>query len=539
MNEEFLPINLLVQVFAGLGLFFVGIKLLGRNLRDMAGGPFRSAIRKVTDNVALASLWGLVSGFLTQGGGTTTLILASLIQAGIISVRMAIPIAIWANVGCILIVFAAIFPLDFFVFFILGLAGLSLSFERPRSLVSASGAAFGLALMLFGLTMISDSAGGFTEFAWFKQSLLLTNSSGLLALGIGFGLTLIAQTHMGIVLITLAMTKGGFFDFEHAALILLGVHLGASVITALPGLHFRGRPRQIVICHIFFHLFSVSLFLILLYLEFAFGIPLLKQVISFFFNSLSGQMVAFILLLNGWTALLLVLLRTPLLSLCNRFSPPSQFEDLGRVEYLNSELLESPSTALLMGDREQLRLLKRLPDFIDLLRDGPRKQTKICNLEEQHPAFNAVSMEIHRFQKNLAARTLPEEETERLLNQQNRQELLNTLETTCVSLINEYGHATTHPQLLQFRQNIAEALDTQILTAIATLGERDPVENDFLLKMSADGSQTMEGLRKEFLKRTDDLSEEDRTHILTVTRLFERAVWSIHNFARLLERQLR
>lgn len=528
--------ELLLRILAGLGLFFFGIKLLGRNLRSMAGGPFRRVVKRVGSNLFFASLWGVLAGFLTQSGRTTTLILSSLVQGGILPVRMALPVVLWSNLGCTLIVFATLFPIDFFILFLIGAAGISLSFERPRSLVSASGATFGLALLLFGLGMISRAAGGFTEFAWFEDLLALTNSSLVLALALGFGLTMLAQSHMGIILITLAMAQGGFFDFEHAAMIILGTQLGSSGITAATGLHFRGRPRQLVIAQILFNLAGVALFLGWFLAGLHPSVPSPADATAALSPGIGDRLVAFVLALNGLAALFLLFLRKPFLRLCERFSPPSDAEELGRLEFLSDELIETPSTALVLGDKEQLRLLKRLPGYLDRLREKPALDGPPLDVAVHHPAFAEVARGIHAFQRKLAGRSLPPEDTESLLNQQNRQELLNNLEAACAALIEEFGHRASSQQVCVFRRNIVEALDTQILTAIAALEETDADEAELLLRMTADGSETMEGIRKDFLRRAGDLSDSDRVHILNVTRLFERATWSLHNFGKLLQR---
>jgi phosphate:Na+ symporter len=528
----------LVKILAGLGLFFVGIKMLGHNLRDMAGGPFRAAVRKVSANSLIASVWGVIAGFLTQSGRTTTLILASLVQGGIVSVKMTLPISLWSNLGCTLIVFSTIIPIDFFILFLLGIAGITLAFEKPKSFLRGSGAVFGLALMLYGLKMISGSAKGFTEFDWFEQLLVLTNSSLMIGLVIGLGLTMIAQSHMGIVLITLTMTSSGFFDYEHAAMILLGTHLGSAGITALTGLNFRGRPRQLVVSQIAFNLVAVILFLILFVVEDQTDVPLVHALSTQITPSTQGQLVFFLLLLNGATALLLTVVKRPYLFLCERFAPPSEFEDHGRAEFLNSELLKSPSTALVMCDQEQLRLLRRIPALIDTFRvDGEASKTPY-DMGQQHQAFQAVSIETHDFLTHLAARKLTTADTERLLRLQNRQELLNTLEETCIRLAEEFEATVQDSALLQFRSSITEALDLQVLTAISALEGSDAMETTFLIKMTEDGSQTLENIRKEFLERSTNLVEQERAHILAISRLFERAAWALHHYALLLQQDV-
>jgi phosphate:Na+ symporter len=54
------------DIFAGLGLFFVGIKLIGTNLKQLTGRWFRRMIAAATRNPIASALVGMLSGALTQ-----------------------------------------------------------------------------------------------------------------------------------------------------------------------------------------------------------------------------------------------------------------------------------------------------------------------------------------------------------------------------------------------------------------------------------------------------------------------------------------
>ncbi len=86
------PTELLLNVLAGLGLFFVGIKMVGRNLNTLASEQFRRRIRRASDNVGVSALFGAVTGFVTQSGRTTSFIMASFVQGGLLDVRRALTI---------------------------------------------------------------------------------------------------------------------------------------------------------------------------------------------------------------------------------------------------------------------------------------------------------------------------------------------------------------------------------------------------------------------------------------------------------------
>ena len=108
-------------------------------------------------------LFGAIAGFVTQSGRTTSFIMASFVEAGLIEVRRALPMVLWANFGCTLVIFSAIFPIQLFALLLLAAAGVCVAFERPKPLLNAASATFGLAMMLFGLQMMSASAAVLTE----------------------------------------------------------------------------------------------------------------------------------------------------------------------------------------------------------------------------------------------------------------------------------------------------------------------------------------------------------------------------------------
>src|SRR5262249_46558763 len=161
----------------------------------------------------LAMAFGTIAGFVTQSGRTTSFILASFVQAGLIQVRRALPIVLWANFGCTLVIFTVVFPIYLVALFLLATAGACIAFERPKPLLNAASAAFGLALMLFGLQMTSSSAEVLTHFSWFATALAIIKMSLVFAFLTGMVLTVVAQSHIAITLIAITMAGRGIFAF--------------------------------------------------------------------------------------------------------------------------------------------------------------------------------------------------------------------------------------------------------------------------------------------------------------------------------------
>lgn len=139
--------EILLRSLAGLGIFFFGIKMINRNLAAMAGDRLRRGLRNASQQLGLAMVFGAVAGFVTQSGRTTAFIMASFVEAGLIGVRRGLPVVLWANFGCTLVIFSAIFPTYLVAQLLLAVAGVSVAFERPRSMLHPASAAFGLALI--------------------------------------------------------------------------------------------------------------------------------------------------------------------------------------------------------------------------------------------------------------------------------------------------------------------------------------------------------------------------------------------------------
>ena len=90
------PANSLIL---GLGLFFLGLRLIGENLRRLYGSSFRNVIKRTTHSPLLGAGLGTLAGAVMQSATAVTFILVSLTDSGLIKARAAAPIIVWCNVG--------------------------------------------------------------------------------------------------------------------------------------------------------------------------------------------------------------------------------------------------------------------------------------------------------------------------------------------------------------------------------------------------------------------------------------------------------
>src|SRR5215510_13692445 len=124
--------SILANIIAGLGLFFSGLKMIDTNLRQATGRQLRTIIGGLTRNAWVAGLVGIATGALVQSASGIVFILVSLVSSGLTSIKRALPILTWANVGCSALIFAAVLDLRFAILYLIGLAGAAFAFDRSH-----------------------------------------------------------------------------------------------------------------------------------------------------------------------------------------------------------------------------------------------------------------------------------------------------------------------------------------------------------------------------------------------------------------------
>ena len=523
----------IAELLGGLGLFFVGIRMVSSNLKLMTSRKFKLFIARFTDSGFMAGLWGALSGFITQSTSVTTFIVASLISSGLISVRKSLPLIFWSNPGCSTLVLIAVLDIKLVVLILLGVSGICYAFEKPKQLRHAVGALFGISLLFLGLSMVSAGASPFAEYPWFKTLLYDMRDSYLLTFLIGTLLAFVSQTSIGIIIIAITMTNAGLLSIEQTLMIIYGTHLGSSITTYVLSSGLKGSAKQPVMAQVCFNVIGVVLFVAMFYVEILAGIPLVRSFVALISDDIRHQAACVVLLFNISVPVVLSFVLNPFCRMLERFWPPLAEEELSRVKYIHEHAVDDPETAVLLIEKELTRLLKRIPLYLDRLRPQENNPGSV-GIEGHHAAFAAVSSETEIFISDLFHRDSATVISETLINLQNRHNLINTLEDNCYEMVVSMREKTTHTLSDRLVMNIVESLDALVLTAIDVTQSPDPDDLDIMDRLTSDRGQLMEKIRHTYLSSEQDFTPEERSLILFITSLFERSVWTLGRYGRLL-----
>jgi phosphate:Na+ symporter len=296
----------------------------------------------------------------------------------------------------------------------------------------------------------------------------------------------------------------------------------------------KGSVRQLTACQDLFKIAGAVLFVPLLYIEVFGRVPLVYALVRHASTRVDRQM-AFVFLLFNLTMAILFSLMTPFICRLLEWATPADGrEDHSKLQYLYDEALEEPVTALDLIEKEQLRLAKRLRMQAAALRTGSGSPER-TNASLLHEPFKSVAAQIDRFQHELLNQQLGAQGVERLTKLQTRLSLIVYLEDSLRALGVATAAVPIDGRLGDFVLTFVEALDFVLLEMIGTVESGDRSSLELLMRITEDRGDLMERIRQEYLAEESSIATADRAVLLQVTSVFERVIWMVHRFARLIE----
>ena len=387
----------LSTLILGLGLFFLGIQLVGENLRRLTGATFRRAIQRVSERPLLAGLTGVGFGALMQSATAVTFILAGMARSGIVTARGAAPVILWCNVGLTALAFIVTLDIHPYVAYLVGAAGIFSGMVRQPLWRAAAGVLLGVGLVLFGLESMGDGASPLRNQEWFRHMLDATVDSPLIAFAIGVLAAAILQSNTGAAMLIITLAGVGAFSLEQAAMLIYGTNLGAIALRIFLALSLDQPSKRLVRFEDIFCAWSGVLMAALFFVERA-GVPLVLAAIRHAAPGIELQLALVFLLSNLLPAAAMSFAIGPIMSRLEKWLPGESSAALAQPKYLSDSALSEPTTAIDLMAKELSRLLVAVhvhPQKAELGEDGE---------PEGDPAFGQLGATIEQFGARLAAK---------------------------------------------------------------------------------------------------------------------------------------
>ncbi len=282
----------ILSLLGGLSLFLFGMSVMGDGLEKAAGNQLKVILGKMTSNPVSAFLLGLGVTAVIQSSSATTVMLVGFVNAGLITLRGAIPVIFGANIGTTITAWILslesigdgakwlmIFKPSTFTPF-LAVAGVVLFVFMKKQRAKDFGSVFlGFAALIFGMEMMSsgfkvpeiESVLGtfFTDFA----------SNPFLGILTGIVVTAIIQSSSASVgiLQTVALANPMAFTIGTAIPIILGQKIGTCITAVIGSAGANKDAKRVAAVHLSFNVLGavilLSVFSLFEYLILPSGFP--------------------------------------------------------------------------------------------------------------------------------------------------------------------------------------------------------------------------------------------------------------------------
>ena len=529
--------EIVADIIAGLGLFFIGVRGIGTHMKQMTGARFRRWVAWATGHHVSAALVGTAAGVVTQSSNAVTFISVSLVTSGMITPVRALPVLAWANVGTALLVFLATLDIHIAVLFLLGAVGFCYYFglnerERGRHLI---GALYGVGMLFFGVWLIKQGARPMKDLESVRAFIRFSAQSQLLPFVAGLLLTLVIQSSSTMSAIAVTMAAAGVLTLDQTLMIVLGSNIGSGLSTFLLSGNLTGVGRQLAFVQLAIKSLGVVLLLPVLLLAQAAEARGGVSVLARLGGTTAEQVAVAFLMLQVVSALSAGLLSRVLITMAGWLFPPSVGDVLSKPHFIYEQALDEPETALDLVEREQARVLAFLPRLLDPLRAAEVDGTPYQHKELLAACTNVVG-ECAGFIDRLMSRTPSHGALERVMSVRARNELLVHMMDGCHDFVDWLEDAFPEPAAHTLRASLVEGLCTVLLVLSDAVQDGDH-DYAIALALTSDRASVMEGVRAGFIGSERGLGSESQTRLLPATSVFERVIWLANRYAIALDRQ--
>ena len=262
-----------LRLIGSLALFLYGMKIMSEGLQKFAGDSLRRILTAMTPIRVTGMLTGVLIPALIQSSSSTTVMVVSFVNAGLLTLTQSIGVIMGANIGTTVtawLISALGFKVDIAAFALPLLAfALPLFFSGKSSRKSIGEFVFGFAFLFMGLQSLKANApdlGANPEMLAFVQNYTdMGFFSIILFLFIGAILTMIVQASAATMAITLIMCANGWIDYHLGVALVLGENIGTTITANLAALTGNTQARRAALAHLVFNVFGVMWVLVLFY----------------------------------------------------------------------------------------------------------------------------------------------------------------------------------------------------------------------------------------------------------------------------------
>ena len=267
-------ISNVLSLLCGVALFLFGMSVMGDGLKRVAGNKLEVILWRLSSTPIKGALLGLGVTAAIQSSAATTIMVVGFVNSGMMKGIQAIPIILGANVGtsvtgwllCLSLLgggggWVSLFSTATITAAVAIVGTLFRMTAKSTAKKHVGDILLGFAVLMFGMSAMSDAVLPLKESAKFRELLLLFDNP-LLGILVGALFTAVLQSASAAVGILQALSMTGAITAEAAIPIIMGIAIGASVPVLLGAVGAGPSGRRTALTYLFINVLGTLICLI-------------------------------------------------------------------------------------------------------------------------------------------------------------------------------------------------------------------------------------------------------------------------------------
>jgi len=256
MQHEWITIG--VSFISIVIVFLFAIEKFSRQVQYLAGDRFKSLLAKSTNTPVKGVLAGTVVTSILQSSTAVSVMLVSLVDAGVLPFVNALAVLIGANIGTTVTTQLIAFKVLAIAPYILVVGFLLLKIKSKYQHYGKAVFYFGLVFSsLFLVSVLLDGVDKTSNFVRFLEY----TSNIYIAIVVGFILSILAQSSSVVTGVFLIFATQGYLTFYQAFAMILGANVGTTTTALLASAVTGKQGKRIAVAHVLFNVVGMILFI--------------------------------------------------------------------------------------------------------------------------------------------------------------------------------------------------------------------------------------------------------------------------------------
>ncbi len=256
--------EMILGLFAGLGFFLYGMKLMSDGLEKVAGARMRGILKMCTKNRFVGIIVGIIFTAVIQSSSATTVMVVSFVNSQLMTLMEACGVIMGANIGTTVTGQLVSLNLDAAapVFIIVGV--LMVMFVKKTTVKQAGEVLFGFGILFFGMTTMKEAMDTLKD-APLVLDVIQSLKNPFLAILIGAVVTTLIQSSSASVGILIGMGSAGLLpDLSVVFYVVMGCNIGSCTSALLASVAGKKDAKRAAMIHFLFNVIGTIILTILL-----------------------------------------------------------------------------------------------------------------------------------------------------------------------------------------------------------------------------------------------------------------------------------